>query len=70
MRDFAASAAASDSPGLETTIRMQLGLYLTMFGMMNLKMLTLRCTRLRRLSPSCWRAPAVTTTTLEFAVTL
>lgn len=66
----AAVVKCSYWPGLETTIRMQLGLYLTMLGMMNLKMLTLRWTRLRRLSPSCWRAPAVTTTTLELAVTL
>lgn len=57
------------APGLDTTMSMQLGLYLTICGMMDLKTLTFLCTRLRRLSPSCWRTPAVTTTIREFAVT-
>ncbi len=56
-------------PGLDTTMRMQLGLYLTICGMMCLKMLTFLCTRFSLLSPSCWRTPAVTTTIRELAVT-
>lgn len=41
------------SPGLETISNLQFGLYFTTLGMMNLKIFTLRWTRLRRLSPSC-----------------
>lgn len=56
-------------PGLETTMMMQSGLYLTIWGTMCLKMLTFLWTRFSLLSPSCWRTPAVTTTMREFAVT-
>lgn len=62
--------AKQDKPGFETISSLQSGLYFTTLGMMNLKIFTLRCTKLRRLSPSCWRAPAVTMTSLECAVTL
>lgn len=61
--------AGGGAPGLDTTMMMQSGLYLTICGTMCLKMLTLRWTRLRRLSPSCWRTPAVITTMRELAVT-
>lgn len=62
--------ATQDKPGFETISSLQSGLYLTTLGMMNLKIFTLRWTKLRRLSPSCLRAPAVTMTSLECAVTL
>lgn len=59
-----------DLPGFETISILQSGLCWTMAGMIDFMMFTLRCTRARRLSPSCCRAPAVTITNLEFADTL
>ena len=67
---YAVKGNRKDSPGFETISILQSGLFWTMAGMADFMISTLRWTRLRRLSPSCCRAPAVIITNLEFADTL
>ena len=67
---YAVKGNRKDSPGFETISILQSGLFWTMAGMTDFMISTLRWTRLRRLSPSCCRAPAVIITNLEFADTV
>lgn len=57
------------STGFDTINKTVSGECWTNLGMIPLKMFVLRWTKSKRLSPGCWRAPAVTMHSFEPAVT-